>query len=146
MTFDTRGHTMMGVSPETAAAALVALGVDAIGGNCGNGPDELLPVIAKMHAVAPDIPIVAKPNVGIPVFVGARAEYRTTPEMMAVEAASLRDGRGARRGRRETRLRPRSRPVLADRPAGRRQRWGSAVSAGECSGCAGTGSTDRSGA
>jgi 5-methyltetrahydrofolate--homocysteine methyltransferase len=90
MTFDTRGHTMMGVSPETAAAALVALGVDAIGGNCGNGPDELLPVIAKMHAVAPDIPIVAKPNVGIPVFVGARAEYRTTPEMMAVEAASLR--------------------------------------------------------
>jgi 5-methyltetrahydrofolate--homocysteine methyltransferase len=90
MTFDTRGHTMMGVSPEAAAEALVALGVDAIGGNCGNGPDELLPVIEKMHAVAPDIPLVAKPNVGIPVFVGARAEYRTTPETMAAEAASLR--------------------------------------------------------
>jgi 5-methyltetrahydrofolate--homocysteine methyltransferase len=90
MTFDTRGHTMMGVSPEAAAEALVALGVDAIGGNCGNGPDELLPVIERMRAVAPDIPLVAKPNIGIPVFVGARAEYRTSPETMAVEAASLR--------------------------------------------------------
>jgi 5-methyltetrahydrofolate--homocysteine methyltransferase len=90
MTFDTRGHTMMGVSPEAAAEALVALGVDAIGGNCGNGPDELLPVIERMRAVAPDIPLVAKPNIGIPVFVGARAEYRTPPETMAVEATSLR--------------------------------------------------------
>ena len=90
MTFDTRGHTMMGVSPEAAAEALVALGVDAIGGNCGNGPDELLPVIERMRAVAPDVPLVAKPNIGIPVFVGARAEYRTTPETMAGEATSLR--------------------------------------------------------
>jgi methionine synthase I (cobalamin-dependent) len=90
MTFDTRGHTMMGVSPETAAEALVALGVDAIGGNCGNGPDELLPVIERMRAVAPDMPLVAKPNIGIPVFVGARAEYRTPPEAMAEEATALR--------------------------------------------------------
>ena len=90
MTFDTRGHTMMGVAPETAAEALTALGVDAIGGNCGNGPDELLPVIERMRAVAPDTPLVAKPNIGIPVFVGARAEYRTTPDTMAGEAASLR--------------------------------------------------------
>jgi methionine synthase I (cobalamin-dependent) len=80
----------MGVAPETAAEALTALGVDAIGGNCGNGPDELLPVIERMRAVAPHMPLVAKPNIGIPVFVGARAEYRTTPETMAGEAASLR--------------------------------------------------------
>ena len=41
MTFDTRGYTMMGVSPEQAVAALLEWGADAIGGNCGNGPDEL---------------------------------------------------------------------------------------------------------
>ena len=90
MTFDTRGHTMMGVTPEAAATTLVALGVDAIGGNCGNGPDELLPVVERMHAVAPDIPIVAKPNAGIPVFVDARAVYRTEPAAMAEEAEWLR--------------------------------------------------------
>jgi methionine synthase I (cobalamin-dependent) len=80
----------MGVGPEAAAEALIALGVDAIGGNCGNGPDELLPVIERMRAVAPDVPLVAKPNIGIPVFVGARAEYRTPPEAMAGEARALR--------------------------------------------------------
>ena len=42
MTFDTRGHTMMGVSPEQAVTALTSWGADAVGGNCGNGPDELL--------------------------------------------------------------------------------------------------------
>ena len=66
MTFDTRGHTMMGVSPEQAARSLLEAGADAIGGNCGNGPDELLPVIAKMHAVAPDAVLVAKSNAGMP--------------------------------------------------------------------------------
>jgi 5-methyltetrahydrofolate--homocysteine methyltransferase len=94
MTFDTRGSTMMGVSPEQAVVALDAWGADAVGGNCGNGPDELLPVIERMRAVAPDLPLVAKPNIGIPVFVGARAEYRTPPETMATEAISLR-ARGA---------------------------------------------------
>ena len=31
------------------------LGADAVGGNCGNGPDELVPVIERMHAAAPDV-------------------------------------------------------------------------------------------
>jgi 5-methyltetrahydrofolate--homocysteine methyltransferase len=90
MTFDTRGHTMMGVSPEQAAAALVAFGADAIGGNCGNGPDELLPVIERIRATDPNVPIVAKPNVGMPVFVDARAMYRTEPAAMAAEGRALR--------------------------------------------------------
>src|SRR5579862_5372699 len=55
MTFDTRGHTMMGLTPEAAVQALAKLGVDAIGGNCGNGPEEVVPVIRKMAAVAPDV-------------------------------------------------------------------------------------------
>ena len=39
MTFDTRGHTMMGVSPEAAVASLTAWGADAVEeANCGNGP------------------------------------------------------------------------------------------------------------
>ena len=83
MTFDTRGHTMMGVSPEQAAEALLAWGADAIGGNCGNGPDELLPVIARMHEVAPDATLVAKSNAGMPELVDMRAVYRADPATMA---------------------------------------------------------------
>ena len=90
MTFDTRGHTMMGVTPEQAVDALVGLGVDAVGGNCGNGPDELIPVIARMRAAAPDATLVAKSNVGMPVFVEARAVYPTEPAAMAAEALAMR--------------------------------------------------------
>ena len=89
MTFDTRGHTMMGVSPEQAARALLAAGARAIGGNCGNGPDELLRVIEKMHAVAPDAILVAKSNAGMPELVDLRAVYRADPETMATAAAGF---------------------------------------------------------
>lgn len=90
MTFDTRGHTMMGVSPEQAVMALAAAGVDAIGGNCGNGPDELLPVIERMRAAAPDVTLVAKSNAGMPELVDLRAVYRATPATMAEAALDFR--------------------------------------------------------
>jgi 5-methyltetrahydrofolate--homocysteine methyltransferase len=83
MTFDTRGFTMMGVSPEQAARSLIEAGADAVGGNCGNGPDELLPVIEKMHAVAPDAILVAKSNAGMPELIDMRAVYRADPPSMA---------------------------------------------------------------
>jgi methionine synthase I (cobalamin-dependent) len=95
MTFDTRGHTMMGVSPEEAVTTLAALGADAIGGNCGNGPDELLPVIERMQAVAPDVILVAKSNAGMPELVDLRAVYRADPPTMASAAADFRSA-GAR--------------------------------------------------
>jgi 5-methyltetrahydrofolate--homocysteine methyltransferase len=95
MTFDTRGRTMMGVTPEQAAEALLGWGVGAIGGNCGNGPDELVPVVRKMHAVAPDAVIVAKSNAGIPELVDMRTVYRAGPEEMAARAIEFRDA-GAR--------------------------------------------------
>ena len=91
MSFDTRGHTMMGVSPEKAAAALLEAGAVAVGGNCGNGPDELIPVLERMHAAFPDATLVAKGNVGQPTLVGMSVSYETTPEMMADFARRFRD-------------------------------------------------------
>ena len=90
MTFDTRGHTMMGVSPEQAVRALSAWGADAVGGNCGNGPDEMVPVIERMRAAAPDVVLVAKSNVGMPELIDARAVYRTDPIEMAEQALLMR--------------------------------------------------------
>jgi 5-methyltetrahydrofolate--homocysteine methyltransferase len=90
MTFDTRGHTMMGVSPEKAVAALVSWGADAIGGNCGNGPDEVVRVIERMHAAAPDAVLVAKSNVGMPQLVNGRAVYLTDAPTMAACSLEMR--------------------------------------------------------
>src|SRR4051794_1609924 len=91
MTFDTRGRTMMGVTPEQAVASLTAWGADAVGGNCGNGPDELIGVIGKMRAVDPDVRLVAKSNAGMPELVDMRAVYRADPETMAAAAVTMRD-------------------------------------------------------
>jgi 5-methyltetrahydrofolate--homocysteine methyltransferase len=90
MTFDTRGFTMMGVSPADAIEELARLDVAAIGGNCGNGPDELEAVIYAMHQMRQDIPLVAKSNAGMPVMVNGQATYNASPEIMAVAARRLR--------------------------------------------------------
>ncbi len=95
MTFDTRGRTMMGVTPEQAAKAMLGWGASAIGGNCGNGPDELLAVIQKMHAVAPEAVLVSKSNAGIPELIKGKATYRAGPETMGQYALAVHDA-GAR--------------------------------------------------
>jgi methionine synthase I (cobalamin-dependent) len=89
MSFDTHGHTMMGVSPAQAAKELSALGAIAVGGNCGLGPAELLPAMVEMRAAAPDAVLVAKPNAGLPVLEDGRAVYRGSPEEMADYARRL---------------------------------------------------------
>jgi methionine synthase I (cobalamin-dependent) len=83
MTFDTRGHTMMGVSPGEALAALAALGLAAVGANCGNGTDEIETVIDAMRQADAGIPLIAKSNAGMPELVDGQAVYRGTPAVMA---------------------------------------------------------------
>jgi methionine synthase I (cobalamin-dependent) len=90
MTFDTRGRTMMGVKPETAAHSLLEWGAAAIGGNCGNGPEEILGVVQKMRTVAPDAILIAKSNAGKPEIVDDKTVFRATPEMMAQSAVEVR--------------------------------------------------------
>jgi 5-methyltetrahydrofolate--homocysteine methyltransferase len=89
MSFDTHGHTMMGVSPEQAARDLTALGAVAVGGNCGLGPAELLPAMVAMRASAPGAVLVAKPNAGLPELEDGKAVYRGSPGEMADYARRL---------------------------------------------------------
>ena len=95
MTFDTRGRTMMGVTPEQAVRELAGWGVSALGANCGNGPDEILAVIGKMKAAAPEATLVAKANAGVPKLEKGRAVYGAGPEEMAAYATAVADA-GAR--------------------------------------------------
>ena len=88
--FDTHGHTSMGVSPTQAAQAMAALGVPAIGANCGHAPEEVLDFLPQMRQAAPDaeaiaeaIALIAKPNAGLPRLVNRQVVYDATPERMA---------------------------------------------------------------
>lgn len=85
MVFDSgknRDRTMMGVTPEQAAAALAEAGADVIGANCGNGIAGYVPVCARLRA-ATHLPVWIKPNAGLPELEGGRVVYRTSPEEFA---------------------------------------------------------------
>lgn len=91
MTFDSHGRTMMGTWPADAATALGALGVTAMGANCGTGPAEIETAIGSMRAAAPAAILVAKGNAGVPRFVGTVSVYDMTPEAAALHAIRVRD-------------------------------------------------------
>lgn len=83
LSFDSHGRTNMGVRPEEAAQALLELGADAVGANCGATLDMTLGAVKKMHEIAPRMPLIAKPNAGKPRIVEDEVVYDATPEDMA---------------------------------------------------------------
>ena len=69
MTFERDGRTLYGTDALTAAVVLASLGADAVGANCSTGPAAMCDVIRAM-AEAVRIPIIAKPNAGLPFVDG----------------------------------------------------------------------------
>lgn len=65
MTFESDGRTLYGTDAVTAAVVLESLGVVAVGTNCSTGPDKMVEVVRSMAQVT-SIPIIAKPNAGLP--------------------------------------------------------------------------------
>ena len=78
MTFEASGRTVTGTDPATAAVTLEALGADMLGANCSLGPDQLLPLIAKM-AEATSLPLTLRPNAGMPVLREGRTVFPLGP-------------------------------------------------------------------
>lgn len=65
MTFEANKRTFTGVCISSMVITLSGLGVDAIGVNCSLGPEELLPIVKEMSHWT-DLPLVVKPNAGLP--------------------------------------------------------------------------------
>ena len=74
LTFQEDGRTLYGTSPETAAIVLESMGVDAVGVNCSAGPDKMVDLIQRMERMV-GIPLVVKPNAGLPKLVDGRTAY-----------------------------------------------------------------------
>ena len=83
-----RDRTMMGATPEQAAAAVIAAGADAVGANCGNGIDGFIPICRRLRA-ATDRPLWLKANAGLPEIVEGQTVYRTSPEYFAARTLDL---------------------------------------------------------
>lgn len=67
LTFEADGRTLFGTDAVTAAVVLESLGVAAVGTNCSTGPDRMVETVRAM-AQATLIPIIAKPNAGLPAL------------------------------------------------------------------------------
>ena len=65
MTFEESGRTLYGTDAKTAAVVLESLGADAVGVNCSTGPEKMVKVVEAIAAVT-NVPIIAKPNAGLP--------------------------------------------------------------------------------
>ncbi len=88
LTFAEDNKTMYGTTPEAAVVVLQSLGADAVGVNCSAGPDTMVSVIERMAAVA-EIPVIAKPNAGLPSLVDGKTVYDMTPETFAAHMEKL---------------------------------------------------------
>ena len=88
LTYNEDGRTLFGTLPETAVVVLQSLGVDAIGINCSTGPMEMVEPVAKMAEYA-TVPLLAKPNAGLPELEGKNTVYRMSPEEFAEAGAAL---------------------------------------------------------
>jgi len=80
MTFDEAKRTLMGTDAVTALITLQSLGADAVGCNCSTGPAQMLDIIKMLKPFA-RVPLLAKPNAGLPRLIDGRTVF----DMEAVE-------------------------------------------------------------
>lgn len=90
LTFKEDGRTFYGTDPVTAAVVLQAMGADAVGVNCSTGPDKMADAVRKMKQYAV-VPVVAKPNAGLPELHDGATVFNMGPEEFGREMAVLAD-------------------------------------------------------
>lgn len=82
MTFQEDGRTLYGTDPVTATVVLQSVGADVIGINCSTGPEEMLSIVREIKDYA-NVPIMVKPNAGLPQFVDGETVYPMGAEEFA---------------------------------------------------------------
>jgi 5-methyltetrahydrofolate--homocysteine methyltransferase len=95
LSFSARGRTMMGVNARQAVDELWQLGLSAIGANCGKGLDIVAEVLPQFAEQLPGVPLIAKPNAGLPRLVDGQTIYDTPPDAFAARIDDF-IGMGAR--------------------------------------------------
>jgi len=91
MTYDPNGRILTGEPLEKVVAALEDAGVDALGSNCGVGPEQLVSLLPRFLACAHK-PLVLQPNAGLPVYQDGETRYLVGPEAFAEQMEILANG------------------------------------------------------
>lgn len=83
-----KDRTMMGTTPEEAAAVLTDAGADIIGANCGNGIEGFANICRRLRQNTA-LPLWMKPNAGFPEMRANQLAYAMTPAQFAQHAILL---------------------------------------------------------
>lgn len=86
--YDAGARMMSGASPECVVAMLEGLGVSALGLNCGVGP-EAAKASVEILSQYTSVPLIVKPNAGLPHMVDGMTVYDVTPEDFAKEMEEI---------------------------------------------------------
>lgn len=88
MTFDEGQRTLTGTDPITALITLQSLGADAVGCNCSTGPLQMVEIIRMLKPYA-RVPLLAKPNAGIPQLVNGKTVFNMQADEFGQFAGSF---------------------------------------------------------
>ena len=82
------GKLMTGGTPESVVAMLEGLGADAVGVNCSLGPDALAPIVER-YLEAASVPVLMKPNAGLPQEKDGKTIYNVGAEEFSAQIIPL---------------------------------------------------------
>ena len=80
--FDEKGKLLTGGDVPSVVALLEGLRVDALGINCGMGPMQMIPILREIVKYT-SLPIIVKPNAGLPKQKKGETYYDVSPELFA---------------------------------------------------------------
>ncbi len=88
------GRLLTGARPEDVIPVLESMGAEAVGLNCSLGP-EAMAAIAEEYLRLTSLPVIFKPNAGLPKLRHGRTVYDVGPQEFA-EAVAAAAGKGVR--------------------------------------------------
>lgn len=74
VTFDEKGKLLTGGNPASVVAMLEGLGADALGMNCGLGPQQMKGILKEILEIS-SIPVMISPNAGLPRSENGKTVY-----------------------------------------------------------------------
>ena len=80
--FDEKGKLLSGGDVPSVVTLLEGLRVDALGINCGMGPKQMIPILQEIKKYT-SLPIIVKPNAGLPKQKNGQTYYDVTPDLFA---------------------------------------------------------------
>ncbi|WP_050698103.1 homocysteine S-methyltransferase family protein [Anaeromassilibacillus senegalensis] len=86
--FDEQGKLLTGGNIAAATATLEGLGADAIGFNCGLGPEQIKELLPQLKSCC-SIPMIVNPNAGLPRCVDGKTVFDVSPKAFATSMAEL---------------------------------------------------------